>query len=356
MGKIIGVETATLHHVLSQSKIEEFAGQLFSSSFRDISRLLKIFTNGGIETRYFVNDLEWYGVPHTFEEKNRQFITSSIQYGVEAIQKIIHKHNVKYDDIDAIFTICTTGLATPSIEARIMNLLPFGEHTKRIPIWGLGCAGGTAGLNRAFDYCKAYPDKNVLVLTIELCSLTFQYNDRSKSNLVGTSLFADGVACALVSGNKSSLVRKGDVYPTIVASQSTLMKNSIDVMGWDIQNDGLHVIFSRDIPSVVESWFKPNVMKFLKGNDLTLDQLDHFIAHPGGKKVIHAYQSSLGLSEGKLEPTWKILRKYGNMSSATILFVLKEFIEKKTVKMGDIGLGVALGPGFSSELSLMRWE
>lgn len=237
-----------------------------------------------------------------------------------------------------------------------MNVLPFSEHTKRVPIWGLGCAGGAAGLSRAFEYCRAFPKAKVLVLSIELCSLTFQRNDFSKSNLIGTSLFADGVACALVVGDDFP-IEKFRILPSspfILSTQSTTMKDSIDVMGWEIKNSGLYVVFSKDIPAIIETWLKPNINEFLTENGVSMEKLNHFIAHPGGKKVLEAYVKSLHLNPNMVEISADVLREYGNMSSATILYVLNRYM--KVGQKGDIGVAAALGPGFSSELLLLNWR
>lgn len=161
--------------------------------------------------------------------------------------------------------------------------MPFSEYVKRIPIWGLGCAGGASGLSRAFEFCLAYPKAKVLVLCVELCSLTFQPNDYTKSNLIGASLFADGVACALVCGDEVE-VSSSEPRPNFVATAAKTMDNSEDVMGWNMKNDGLHVVFSKSIPSIIEKWLEPFVTEFLTEYQLSAEQIDHFIAHPGGKK------------------------------------------------------------------------
>ncbi|MCA1054580.1 type III polyketide synthase [Rossellomorea aquimaris] len=356
MPKIIAVETEIPPFKITQKEVAEFARNLFSGSFKDIDRLLPIFDNGEIESRYFVNDIDWFSTSHSFQEKNDLFIHHAVEMGTRAIEKCMKKHNIEYEEIDAIFTICTSGLATPSIEARIMNVLPFSSHVKRIPIWGLGCAGGAAGLSRAYEYCLAFPEANVLILSVELCSLTFQHGDRSKSNLVGTSLFADGVACTVVSGEDSKLLHaNSSPLPTIFATQSTTLKDSLDVMGWNIKNDGLYVVFSKDIPTLVKNWLRPNVEGFIHAHGIDLAEINHFVAHPGGKKVIDAYIEALGFDESMTENSMNVLKEFGNMSSVTIFYVLKEFLESPCNK-GDLGLGTALGPGFSSELVLMRWE
>lgn len=362
MPTITSIAEAVPPFEIKQEQASDFARELFTDSFKDIERLLKAFQNGQIEKRHFVNNIEWFHENHTFEEKNNAYIESAISLGKEAIEKCLHSHvfltkTIPYEEIDAIFFISTTGIATPSIEARIMNTLPFRSHTKRIPIWGLGCAGGAAGLSRAFEYCLAFPKAKVLVLSVELCSLTFQHNDLSKSNLIGTTLFADGIACALVCGDEAGIesFQKQAASPSIISTQSTLMPNSLDVMGWDIKNSGLYVVFSRDIPRIIEDWLKPNVSSFLEENELTLEQIDHFIAHPGGKKVIDAYINSLGIPAAMTDISLEVLRQYGNMSSATILYVLKRYMERR-IPEGSIGLCTALGPGFSSELLLLRWK
>ncbi|MET3696058.1 15-methylpalmitoyl-4-hydroxy-2-pyrone synthase [Bacillus oleivorans] len=362
MATILSVAEAPPPNIIWQKDAVEFAREKFGPAFKNINRLLSVFQNGQIEKRHFIKDLHWYRVNRTLSEKNDCFIEAAVDLGKQAIQDCLQnpeylKNKVLYEDIDAIFTICTTGLATPSIEARIMNELPFSPHTKRIPIWGLGCAGGASGLSRAYEYCLAFPKAMVLVLSIELCSLTFQHDDLSKSNLIGASLFADGVACTLLAGNEVNLERysKKQAYPRVIGVQSTLMENSLDVMGWDVKDEGLYVVFSKDIPLIVKKWLRPNVERFLNQYELAIDEINQLIVHPGGKKVLDAYGESLSLSAEKLAPSFEVLSKYGNMSSVTIFYVLNR-IMRKLVKPNEWGLALALGPGFSSELLLVRWE
>ncbi|WP_088103335.1 type III polyketide synthase [Halalkalibacter urbisdiaboli] len=362
MSSILSVSTYSPPYRLEQATTTEFARELFSDDFKDIERLLTVFSNGEIKERYFSVPLEWFEQDHTLQERNDLYIDLATKYSSEAIQSCLNNSNflkkqVDVKEIDAIILVSSTGMSTPSLDARIMNRLPFSPHTKRIPLWGLGCAGGASGINRAFEYCRAFPEANVLVVCVELCSLTFQRNDRSKSNLIGTSLFADGVACALVSGERSLQQQnvKRAVRPVLFSTQSVLMPQSEEVMGWDVKDSGLYVVFSRDIPSIIETWLKPSVVHFLEGEGLELSQIHAFIAHPGGKKVLDAYQDALGLSSRDVANSKKILQHYGNMSSPTVLFVLEQFmLEEKQV--GDYGLLAALGPGFSLEQALIKWE
>jgi alkylresorcinol/alkylpyrone synthase len=361
LGKVTSVGIGIPPYEITQNETREFARSLFGNTFRDIDRLLKIFENANIHKRHYCVPIDWFKEQHSFEEKNDLYIKYAVEYGIEAIQDCLKNQSflneeVDCNQIDAIIFVSSSGLSTPSIEARIMNELPFLSHTKRIPIWGLGCAGGASGLSRAFEYCKAFPTANVLLLCVELCGLTFQHGDRSKSNLVGTSLFADGAACALIVGEEShiqSSIKRN--APVITHTQSTLMANSEDVMGWNIKNEGLYVVFSKDIPSIIRSWLHENVNTFLQETGEKINEFEGFIAHPGGKKVLEAYETSLQIEKYKLKESQEILQNFGNMSSVTILYVLKKFLEKDMCA-GTTCLGMALGPGFSSELLLFKWE
>jgi alkylresorcinol/alkylpyrone synthase len=362
MPKILSVSTVNPPFKIMQDDTVHLVKELFQNSFENIERLLKIFDNGQIQSRYFGVPLDWFTKEHSLKERNDLYISLAIEYGSRAIYDCLNnemmlQQPLSCEEIEAIFFVSSTGFSTPSIEARIMNKIPFKMNTKRIPIWGLGCAGGASGLSRAYDYCLAYPSAKVLVLSIEFCSLTFQKDDHSKSNLVGTSLFADGIGCALMIGDAvdTSEVIRLPAMPSIIGTQSTLFPDSEDVMGWDVKNNGLYVIFSRDIPSIINNLLKPNVESFLNHHQMTLEGIDLFIAHPGGKKVIEAYEKALQLSSEKTAISKQILQQHGNMSSATIFYVLQAFIEQKHPP-GEIGLFTALGPGFSSELLLAEWE
>ncbi len=362
MAYILSVGTSIPSYNVNQKKAIEFARHMFQDSFKDIERLLKAFENGEIESRQFVRPIEWYKENHSFGEKNHIYINETVKYCTQAVTECLTspdflEESIPYEKVEAIFFVSSTGLSTPSIEAKVMNELPFSPYTKRIPIWGLGCAGGACGLSRAFEYCKAYPDAYVLVIAAELCSLTFQPGDKTKSNLIGTSLFADGIAAALLCGEQA--VRhsaKLELLPRIFDSQSVTMKQSEDVMGWDFTDQGFQVIFSRDIPTLIEGWLKGNVEAFLAKHQLTFYDIKAFLAHPGGKKVIEAYIKSLSIPVEQLASSQKILRKHGNMSSATIMYVIKDHLLFGKQNEAENGMIGALGPGFSSELLLFTWE
>jgi len=359
MPKILSVTSYQPPHIITQEDASTLTKELFKESFQDIERLLKVFQNGEIKKRHFCVPVEWFGEPHTLEERNQLYIKLATQYGVSAIKQCLQKNEFLLEDIDpssidAIIFVSSSGFSTPSIDARIMNYLPFRDDVKRIPIWGLGCAGGASGLSRAYDYCLAHPDEKVMLVCVELCGLTFQREDRSKSNLIGASLFADGVACALVVGD-NVMIATHKTTPSIIDTASKWMPDSEDVMGWDVKNDGLHVVFSKDIPTIIRGWLGPFVQTFLSKHHLSSQSVTHFVAHPGGKKVLDAYEATFQFDRSKTQGARLILEENGNMSSPTILYVLEHFM-KKSCSPGETGLMAALGPGFSGELLLLEWK
>ncbi|MGG2953730.1 type III polyketide synthase [Geobacillus stearothermophilus] len=353
MPVLLSVGTARMPYTASQNEVKQHVARLFAGRMARAERLLQAFDNSGIHTRTFVQPLAWYSAPRGFGEKNRVYIDRAVRYSREAVNDCLRKASsgpVLHEEIDALFYISTTGLSTPSIEARLMNILPFSPHAVRVPIWGLGCAGGAAGLARAADYCRAFPNAKALVIAVEFCSLTFQLNDWSKSNVIGTSLFSDGVACLLVAGDGAAPTAGA---PRVIAARSVLMPDSEDVMGWDVRDEGLFVIFSKDIPAIVRSWLRPQVESFLQEHGLGLGDLHYFIAHPGGRKVIEAYEEAFGFGPEQTKAARDVLARYGNMSSATVYFVLEQMM-RQPLSPGH-GLLIALGPGFSAEMVLLQW-
>lgn len=367
MTYIVQVSEAAFHHRVDQDEALQMARTLFQSNDTRTERLFRVFENSQIQSRQLAMPISWYKQEHSFKEKNDTYIQKATEYGVEAVKKCMQDINANMVNnkltlkhIEAIFFISTTGISTPSIDVHIMNELEMNVHAKRIPIWGLGCAGGVSGLARAAEYCLAYPQANVLVVCLELCSLTFQLQDNSKSNVVGASLFADGAACALVCGDESSVLmnRNKQDLPAFIKHQTTLLPDSTEIMGWDLRDEGLFVIFSKHIPTMIDHWVYPNADEFLRNQLVSWKDIDYFIAHPGGKKILDGYEQSLPIQAEMTEVSREILRKFGNMSSVTVLCVLQETMKQHiNLKVGEqkIGLMSALGPGFSSELMLLRW-
>lgn len=361
MPYLLSVGTWTPPFAVEQKDVLAFAREWFKNDFSDVDRLLSVFVNAEIERRHFSAPMDWFKKPRGFAEKNDLYVRTALEGGVASIHRCMENgcflsEAVDPREIDALFFISSTGLAAPSLDARIINQLAFRSDIVRLPVWGLGCAGGTSGLSRADDFCRAYPEKAALVVAVELCSLTFQYNDRSKSHFIGTSLFADGAAAVLVAGDRSPLLKKSrrDVLPKTVASASWLVPRSEEVMGWDVRDDGLYVVFSKSIPELVKREFRPAAQKFLDAHGWQPEKLDYFIAHPGGKKVLDAYEQALGLEGESLQDARDVLRHFGNMSSPTVLFVLEKVMPKPS-RPGVTGLSVSLGPGFSAEMLMLEW-
>jgi len=357
--RLIGLASALPAHAVPQSRCREFAGALFGPAFAaEGNRLLAVFDSVGIEQRHLAMPLEWFSSPHDLGETNDIYIERALELSAEAARTALERAGLSPADVDHIVFVSSTGIATPSLDARLANRLPLRGDVRRSPLWGLGCAGGAAGLARARDYALADPSACVLLVAVELCSLTFQHGDLTRQNLVAASLFSDGAAAAVVLGAHSPHRERspgGDAAALdLVASRSRLWPETLDVMGWNVDRNGLHVVFSRDIPTIVREWVRPELERFLADHGLTLDSLDHVVAHPGGPKVLAAYAESLGLTPEAFRHAYSVLRDCGNMSSPTCLFVLERALAAGDIRAGESAVLAALGPGFSSELVLMR--
>jgi len=362
MPRIIAVGTALPPHVIGQKDAKQFARNIFGEAIGDIDRLIGIFDNAEIESRHFCMPLDWFATTRSFKEKNDLYIEHAIDLSSQAIERCLRKGGLRHEDIDYLLFVSTTGLSTPSIDAQLIERLPFRRDIRRLPLWGLGCAGGASSLARAMEIARAIPSARVLVVVTELCGLTFMRDDLTKSALIATSLFADGSAAVLVAGAEAPVEAPPDhLLPHLLASYTNTLDDSLDVMGWRIGDDGFRVLISRDIPAIVKTFMRDSIETFLAEQGLTVADITHFIAHPGGAKVLEAYAESLDLSQEKLAHTRHVLQQCGNMSACSVIFVLQRFIDEiasrnGTARPGEYGLLCALGPGFSSEQVLVRWE
>ncbi len=349
MPKIAATATAVPEFKVDQTNACDFARHHFKGRFRDLNRLLPIFTNSGIKTRYFSRPVDWMIQPHSLEERNKTYIQCATDLSARAALNLIEQNELAAGDFDYIIYVNTTGIATPSIDARLINILELRRDIHRTPVWGLGCAGGAAGLSHAYRYLLGHPEGKVLLIATELCGLTFLADDYSKSNLVATALFSEGSAAVLMVGDK---VNSNGLE--IVGTKSTFYPDSLDVMGWNIVSKGLQVIFAQRIPDIVKEHAAKDVNEFLITHDLTLKDISAFLFHPGGTKVLKAYESALKFSNNELALSREILNDYGNISSATVLFVLNQYMNNNKNDNGGYGLIAALGPGFCSESILIK--
>ena len=339
--RLLAVATAVPPYPLDQNDVVERVKLLFGRS-PDLDRLLPVFLNTGIHRRYSCVPIEWYDRAHGWPERNRIYLDSAVDLLEAATRQVLHLIGCQKHDIDSIVVVSTTGIATPSLDALLMERMGLQRTVRRLPIFGLGCAGGVLGLARAASQAVVAPGKMVLFLVVELCALSFRRDDWSKSNIVATALFGDGAAAALLSTDGEG--------PAMVAAGEYTWPGSLDIMGWEVADDGLRAIFSRDIPALVTTQLRDAASQFLARDGLAIDEIDHFVCHPGGAKVIEALEHAFGLRQGALVEARAVLRDYGNMSASTVIFVLERILSKAraTGASWERALMNALGPGFTA--------
>ncbi|MGP0072656.1 MAG: type III polyketide synthase [Bryobacteraceae bacterium] len=304
----------------------------------------------GVETRYLALPIaEYYGLTR-WGDANNHWIDVAQDLGQKALCCALARSGFSTEDLGAIFFVSVTGISSPSIDARLVNRMNLPVNIKRMPIFGLGCVAGAAGISRAADYVLAYPKQVAAVLSVELCSLTLQQEDVSIANIISSGLFGDGAAAVLVSGAE----RKAD-GPEILATKSIFYPNSEHVMGWDISEKGFRIVLSREVPEVVQDHLASDVDAFLEEQGLSRSDIGAWVLHTGGPRVLEATQAALGLPEGALAASWDCLRRTGNLSSASVLLVLEEVMMKRRPAPGTYSILAAMGPGFCSELVLLKW-
>lgn len=349
MPRIVDVATAPPTHTIPQELATAFARAHFSEELANIDRLLPLFANTGIRTRHIAQPAEWYLQEHDLAERNHVYIECATQLCANAARELLARRGLRPTDIDRIYYVNTTGIATPSIDARLINVLGLDPHIRRTPIWGLGCAGGVSGLATAAEDLAGYPRGRALVFACELCSLTFLRDDRSASNLVATALFADGAAVALVSGDDT-----GDPGYEVTGTRSTLFPDSLNVMGWNVVSRGLQVIFDQRIPAIIRDHAAFELDALLQTHGLTRDDVTEFLYHPGGPKVLQAYADAYAMDLERFAWSREVLTNFGNMSSVTVLYVLAQYMASHTPGRDGHAVVAALGPGFSSEAFLLK--
>lgn len=343
--RLVSLATAVPDFALPQDEVARRAGELFAPMVSDFSRLTPIYRNAEIENRHSCVPIDWYTQKHSFSDRNRLFLDNAVALLADAGAKALEQAALTAEDIDVVITICSSGIATPSLDARLIGLLGLRPDVQRLPVFGLGCAGGVLGLSRAAAMARAQPDAHVLLLAVELCGLTFRAQDRSKSNIVATALFGDGAAAAVLSCRDDYAGR-----PRLGAGGEHTWPDSLDVMGWDVTDDGLKVLFSGNIPELVRHDLGPVIERFLDANGLTQTDIDGYLCHPGGAKVLDALEECFGLQTGSMRHARAVLRDHGNMSSVTVLFVLAAAMADG---MKGRHLLTALGPGFTAAMQMI---
>jgi len=341
--RLASLATAVPPHVLGQPEVTIRARHLFAErAGAALDRLMPVFANAGIERRYSSVPIDWYEKPHGWTDRNALFLENAVNLLEETSRDALALAGLTPGDIDAVVVASTTGVATPALDAMLINRLGLKPEVRRLPIFGLGCAGGVIGLARAADLARVHPTSRVLFAVVELCALNFRKNDTSKSNVVATALFGDGAAAAVLSC-------RGD-GPALGPAGEHTWPNSLDIMGWDVVEDGMKALFSRDIPALVRGHMRQVAGDFLARHGLALENIRHFVCHPGGAKVLTALEEAFHLAGGALAEARGVLRDYGNMSAATVMFVLERML-----RQGAAGrmLVTALGPGFTAGFQLI---
>jgi alkylresorcinol/alkylpyrone synthase len=341
---LLSLATSVPSHTFLQKDVLAAAWDIFGSRFPDYERFSSIFTNTGIVKRHGVKPFDWYLTPRGWPERTEAFLEGAEALFIDVAGKALASANLNAADVDTVVTVCSTGIATPSLDARVHRRMGFRSDVSRVPVFGLGCAGGASGLSIASRLAKARPGTNVLLVTIELCSLALRLDELTKANIIATSLFGDGAAAIVL--------RAGDGGATQIEHVGEhLWPNTLDVMGWSVDPLGFGVILRRTVPEFVTTELKPAVTQILSRMQLSITEIDKFICHPGGAKVINAIETALALDQGALEHERQVIADYGNMSAPTVLFILDR---ARARGLPARSLLTALGPGFTASCVSLR--
>jgi alkylresorcinol/alkylpyrone synthase len=348
MMRIVSVGRALPAHYYDQEQLLTALGRLWAGRFHNPKRVEQIQRNTLVGGRHLALPIEAYEALRGFGAANAAFIRCGLELAEQAIRGALEAARLTPRDVDAIFSLSVTGIAAPSLDARLVNRLGLRSDVKRTPIFGLGCVGGAAGIARAADALRGSPRETALVLSVELCSLTLQRGDASIANVIASGLFGDGAAAVVLCG--AEVPASG---PRILATRSVFYPDSESVMGWEVTDGGFRVVLSADVPAIAAS-LRPDVEKFLAEQGVSLTDVGVFVCHPGGPKVLEAIERSLALPPHALARSWEHLERVGNLSSASLLFVLGDALAEQHPP-GTLGLLLAMGPGFCSELVLVQW-
>jgi len=336
-----GLSTALPQHCLTQSEVKERASLIFGHRYPQFDRLSKTFDTAGIDKRYSVVPIDWFSHDHGWADRNTAFMTGAKALFIEAAQRAMDDAGWTGADVDCVVTVTSTGIATPSLEAQAFSEMGFREDIMRVPVFGLGCAGGVSGLSTAQAIAAGRPGSKVLLVVVEACSLSFRADRLQKADIIASVLFGDGAAAACVSSD----VAPRDKIITLSHGHQKMWPDTLGIMGWDVDETGFGVVFDRSIPAFVDEEFAAATEGALKAANLNHDQINRYVCHPGGAKVVDAIERALHLDQGSLNAERDTLRAAGNMSAPTVMFVMKSVLEAGTT--GQM-MACALGPGFTA--------
>jgi alkylresorcinol/alkylpyrone synthase len=348
--KIISAASAFPKNYYRQEVMMSAVRAFWNGRLENPEFFTKLTNRTGVDGRHLAVPMESYYGLDTWGKQNRAWFQAAEEIGSTALCRAMSRAGVSTADIGALLFVSITGVASPTIDARLVNRMNLRPDIKRMPIFGLGCVGGAAGIARAADYVKAYPREVAALVSVETCSLTLQRDDLSIANLISVGLFGDGGAAVLVAGDEVDVPG-----PRIVATRSSFYPDTEDVMGWDITEKGFRIVLSPRVPDVIREHLGRDVDDFLGQQGLKRQSIGSWILHTGGPKILEATQAALGLTRHDLDASWECLRKVGNLSSSSVLVVLEEFMTKRRPEPGSWSVLAAMGPGFSSELVLLQW-
>ncbi len=348
--KITGVASAFPDHYYSQDVLIERLARHWGPKLPNPAVVKRFHDVVGVDGRYLALPMERYEPIANWGEANNLWIECAVDLGEKALSRALADAGLEPSQLDAIYFVSVTGIASPSIDARLVNRLGLSTRIKRVPIFGLGCVAGAAGISRAADYVRGFRHHHAALVAVELCSLTLQREDLSVANLIASGLFGDGAGAVIVSG--ADTPQEG---PEILDTRSVFYPNTEEVMGWDITHQGFRIVLSRDVPLMVETNLANDVDAFLGDHGLQRRDIGRWILHTGGPKVLRATEEALQLPAGALDASWRCLRRTGNLSSASVLNVLEETMKNGRPEKGTLSLLAAMGPAFCSELVLLRW-
>ncbi len=348
--RIANTATAFPQYYYTQREVVDALRSYWDKGEECAHILERLHFRTGVEGRYYCRPLIEYQYLDTWGKMNDVWIEVAEQLGERAIDCVLKTAGVGRDQVDALFFVSVTGVSSPSIDARLVNKMKLNPNIKRNPIFGLGCVAGAAGLARAADYVRAYPDQIAVLLSVELCSLTWQRGDTNPAALIASGLFGDGAVAVLIAGANVNLPG-----PNLVASTQVFYPDTQDVMGWKVSEKGFQVILSPEVPNVVLNNLGKNVDDFLATRSLTRADIGSWIMHTGGPKVLEATAEALGLKNGQLDVSWEALKRVGNLSSGSVLVVLDEIMKNRRPAPGTKSILAAMGPGFCAEMSLLEW-
>ena len=341
---LVSLATSVPPHQFHQKQILEAATSLLADRYPQFETLSSLFANTGIHQRYGVKPMEWYLKHRGWPERTEAFLEGAETLFIDVAGKAIVRADLDAGDIDTVVTVCSTGIATPTLDARVAGKMGFRSDVSRVPVFGLGCAGGVSGLSIAARLAQSRPGSNVLLVALELCTLAVRHDELTKANIVAASLFGDGAAAVVL--------RAGDGGATRVeAAGEKLWPDTLDIMGWSVDPEGFGVIFQRTIPDFVRDHMGAAVAEIVSRMQLSVGEIDRFICHPGGTKVILSLERALSLGQGTLDHERDVIADYGNMSAPTVLFVLER---ARAQGLPPRSLLTALGPGFTASCVALR--